>query len=136
MILFIDDERRFMNAYREELEMEGYDVSFVNRVDDAAELFDTHTDSIRLVILDVMMPPGSIFRGEDTRNGLLTGVRFYERIRDLAPRLPVLIFTNVSDEGLEQRFRDETDCWFLHKYEYLPHELAETVKEILSSGHP
>ena len=134
MILFIDDEQRYMDAYRQELEIAGHDVSFVNDVDAAAEFLDAHADSIRLVILDLMMPPGHTFRGEDTREGLLTGVRFYERIRKRTLRLPVIIFTNISDEEVLARFEAETHCWFLHKSDVFPYELAERVKDILASG--
>jgi CheY-like chemotaxis protein len=136
MILFLDDEKRYMDTYKVELEIQGYEVSFKNNVDDAVKFFDAHTNSIQLIILDIMMPPGQSFQGENTSDGLRTGVRFYERIRELAPHLPILIFTNVSDERLAKRFEAEANCRFLRKEDYLPHELVEVVRKILPLRHP
>lgn len=136
MILFVDDEKRFMHSYMMELELEGHTVSFQNDVDSALSLLEKGLDHLELLILDIMMPPGRNFQGEDTGGGLRTGVFFYERIRVLAPHLPVIIFTNVSDEQLEKRFKAEANCRFLRKEEYLPHELVETVREILPPRRP
>lgn len=130
MILFVDDEKRFMDSYQLELEAEGYEVTFKNDVDAAVAFFDAHADSIRLLILDIMMPAGQSFQDESTNDGLRTGERFYERIRRLAPVLPVIIFTNVSDEQVEKKFKAEPHCQFLRKEDYLPHELADVVRGI------
>lgn len=131
MILFVDDERRFMDSYRMELELEGHAVSFQNDVDSALLFLEKSFDAVELLILDIMMPQGRSFQNEDTHGGLRTGVFFYERIREMAPHLPVIIFTNVSDEQLEKRFKAEANCRFLRKEDYLPYELVETVREIL-----
>jgi len=136
MILFVDDERRFMDSYKVELELEGYAVYFQSDVDSALAFMEGSIDTVELIILDIMMPPGNSFQSVETRGGLRTGVRFYERIRDMAPHLPVIIFTNVSDEQLEKRFQTEHNCRFVRKENYLPHELVETVREILTPSHP
>jgi CheY-like chemotaxis protein len=133
MILFVDDERRFMNSYKLELEYVGYKVSFKKNVDDALAFLKTHPGAIELLILDIMMPPGHDFQHESTNSGLRTGVRFYERIRALFPTLPVIIFTNVSDEQVEEKFQAESYCRFLRKEDYLPFELAEEVRKISPS---
>jgi CheY-like chemotaxis protein len=130
MILFVDDEKRYMDSHKLELEMEGHTVSFHNDVDSALGFFKENADSIQLIILDIMMPPGQSFQDENTGDGLRTGVRFYERIRGLAPRLPIIIFTNVSDEQLEKKFQGDINCRFLRKEDYLPHDLAEVVSNI------
>lgn len=136
MILFVDDEGRFMDSYMVELKLEGYAVSFQSDVDSALPFLEESLDDVELLILDIMMPPGRSFQDADTRWGLRTGVLFYERVRELAPHLPVIIFTNVSDEQLEKRFQAEANCRFLRKKDYLPHELVETVEEILPPRHP
>jgi CheY-like chemotaxis protein len=130
MILFVDDEKRFMDSYSLELELLGYKVSFQKDVDTALAFLKTHPSAVELLILDVMMPPGQSFQHENTNNGLRTGVRFYERIRALSPMLPVIIFTNVSDEQVERRFQAEPNCRFFRKEDYLPFELAEEVKKL------
>ena len=131
MILFIDDEKREMDSYVKELGFSGYKVSFQNDADDALRFFEGNLSRLDLLILDIMMPPGSSFKDVDTDLGLRTGVRFYERIREKAPDLPVMILTNVSDERVADRFRRENKCWLLRKEEYLPFEFAEEVKKVL-----
>lgn len=132
MILFVDDEKREMHSYVTELYFSGYEVSFENNVDDALTFVAANLNRIDLLILDIMMPPGSSFKDVDTEDGLRTGVRFYERIRENAPNLPVMIFTNVSDECVAERFRREAKCRFLQKKNYLPYQLVEKVKEMLA----
>lgn len=132
MILFVDDEKRYMNSYVEELKLSGYEVSFQGDVDSALRFFEENLNRINLLILDIMMPPGSSFKEVDTQLGLRTGIHFYERIREKAPNLPVMILTNVSDPRVEERFRKENKCWFLRKEDYFPFELAEEVKKVLT----
>jgi len=132
MILLVDDEKREMDSYAMELELSGYEVSFQKDVDDASRFFKENVDQIDLLILDIMMPPGSSFKDVDTQLGLRTGIRFYEKIRETAPNLPVIIFTNVSDEHVAERFRRESQCSFLRKEDYFPFEFAEEVKKVLA----
>lgn len=132
MILFIDDEGRRMDSYVRELELSKYDVSFQYNVDVSLAFFEKNLPQIDLIILDIMMPPGSSFKDVDTNLGLRTGVRFYEKIRQKAPELPVIILTNVSDEQLAERFREEEKCRFLRKEDYLPFELVQQVDEVIS----
>lgn len=106
MILFIDDEERIMDSYKLELEMVGYAVVLENDVNAALRTFQAKLGEISLVILDIMMPPGKLSETE-TDGGLRTGLQLYREIREKSPDLPIMIFTNVSDKGVEKQFRDE-----------------------------
>src|SRR5689334_685673 len=107
MILFVDDEQRRMGAFIEELER-SFEVCFIKEVDEALFFFEENVTSIDLLILDIMMPSGHVFRDVDTQYGLITGVYFYDRIRQWAPDLPVIILTNVTDERVMKRFNEES----------------------------
>lgn len=131
MILFVDDESREIDSFVRELKSSGYDVAFHSTVDSALAFFDEHREEIDLIILDIMMPPGAAFAGKDTQMGLRTGIRFYERIREVSPDLPVILFTNVSDTQVLNRFKREPSCLFLQKSDNLPFELAARVRELL-----
>lgn len=131
MILFIDDERRYSTIYVEAIREEGYAVEYHKNVDEAWEFFDANADDIELLVLDIMMPPGSTFSGEDTEKGLRTGLFFYERVREKAPDLPVIILTNASSEDVNDRFIVEELCWFRQKKNFLPFEIARDVRRIL-----
>jgi len=130
MIVLVDDEKREMDSYVRELRLSGYEVSFQRDVDTALRFVEENLDRVDLLILDIMMPAGFCFKDVDTNSGLRTGVFFYERIREKASDLPVVILTNVSDEGVAERFSGENKCWFLRKEDYLPFELVEKVKNI------
>jgi DNA-binding response OmpR family regulator len=132
MILFVDDETRSMDSYERELSDSGYDVSFQHDIDEAVRVCDEDGDRIELVILDIMMPPGSSFKNVDTQTGLRTGLRFYEKIRQKAPELPIMILTNVLDETVAKKFNADARCQFLLKEEFLPFELVEEVRNVLT----
>jgi CheY-like chemotaxis protein len=134
MILFVDDEKRRMDNYVEALEESGERVILKVDVDEALKFFDENLDQIELLVLDIMMSYGVSFEDVDTESGLRTGVRFYERIRETAPNLPVIIFTNVTNPDLKKRFDKEKRCWFYRKERKLPPEFRDVVKSILAGS--
>lgn len=133
MILFVDDEARLMDSYREELELSPFKVTYIKRTDEALKFFEENVEQIEMLILDIMMPPGGSFKNEDTEQGLRTGLRFFERVKQQSPDLPIIIFTNVSDPGVKEYFVEKDKCWFFRKEDYLPFELAEQVKAIMEN---
>lgn len=136
MILFVDDEPRIMNSLRQYLEAQlkphGYEVVFHNNVDTAWDFFEKHIEEIDLVILDIMMPPEKQFSTERTNGGLKTGLFFYKRIRARTQEMPVILFTNFSDEDVEKRLRQEDrKARFLQKANYLLLDFVDEVKRML-----
>lgn len=135
MILFIDDEPRIMDSYRRyleaKLEPSGHQVVFYSNVDQAWEYFEQHLVELELIILDIMMPSGKRFTAEQTNGGLETGLVFYDMVRQLSPKLPVLVFTNFYDEGVEKRFRQDPHCRFRQKANYLLQDFVEEVRAML-----
>jgi len=128
----IDDEPHYVKTYIDELEFSGYQVKLEKDVDAGFKFLTENKDQIQLVILDIMMSPGRLLAEVDTQNGLRTGVHLFDRIRALAPNLPILILTNVSDPWVAARFQGQEKCRFLHKEDYLPFELVEEVKRFLA----
>lgn len=131
MILFIDDEFRQMESYIEELKLSGYEVEYINNVDDALVFLEKYIAKLQLVILDIMMPPGRLFKNGDIEHGLRTGVKFYYKIRNLSNEIKVIVLTNVSDEKVAEQFQNEKNCWFFPKEGILPYQLAHEVEMII-----
>lgn len=129
MVLMVDDERRQMDSYYLDLERRGIQVQFETDVDVVLETIKAGPKP-DLVILDVMMPPGRL---ADTELGLRTGVRLFENMRVQEPQLPVMVFTNVTDPKVEDRFDRESMCWFMRKADFLPAEFTAQVKQVLGS---
>lgn len=134
MILFVDDEKRRMKSYVEELELSNFQVEFKPDVDSALEAFAQHQDQIELLILDIMMPTGDSFSDNQTTHGLRTGFAFYQKIREQNPNLPIVIFTNVSDESLVKEINQDKQSAFCQKDSFLPFKLAEKVQAMLKSS--
>lgn len=132
-ILIVDDETRWAQSggFLEELKLSDYDCDYHTDVDDALAYLDGNLDSLDVLILDIMMPPGKSFAGE-TDQGLDTGIEFYDKIRPKAPQLPIIVFTNVMNKEVAQKFLNETNCWFYPKIDLLPFELVEEIEEILA----
>lgn len=133
MILYVDDEARRTQSYLDEmrLELTKHEIVYKNRVDEALKVFRENIEKVELLILDIMMPPGISFKADDTMQGLRTGVRMYQLVREINPSLLVIIFTNVSDPEVKEYFAKESGCVFLRKEDYMPFEFVEAVKEIL-----
>jgi DNA-binding response OmpR family regulator len=130
VILFVDDERRHIDSYTDDLTRSGYDVVYRPGVDNAVHYFDANSAEIRLVILDLMMSPGKTFENVDTDDGLRTGVHFYYRVREKVPELPVIILTNVNEDDVRAIFEGDENCWYFEKEHYLPYEITQEVKRI------
>jgi CheY-like chemotaxis protein len=131
MILFVDDEKRVLDSYLQELQMSGLEVSYVSSIDEGLRILEKDRADVELIILDVMMPWGEAFDEEETEQGLRTGLRFYERVRKNNKELPIMIYTNAVEDDLRKKFEQDSKCRFYQKEDLLPFELAETVKEIL-----
>ncbi|MBL8151992.1 MAG: response regulator [Blastocatellia bacterium] len=132
MILFVDDEEKRMDSYRLILERELEPVCFFNNVDKAMDYFQKEISSIKLLILDIMMPPGDAFKDENTEEGLRTGLNFYDRVRSKTSNLPIIIFTNVTEENVEDHFKADPKCRFLKKSDVFIFELVEEAKKLLN----
>jgi len=119
-ILFVDDEPRWTATYVDELQADGYEVHQEIDVDNALQFFKENRNQIVLLILDIMMPPGSSFTNGETQMGMRTGECFYDTIREMTPKLHVIILTNVSNEKVKEKFDQERYCTFLRKPETFP----------------
>lgn len=122
MILFIDDEARLIDSHRLHLEFKLADyqkeLKYFSDVDEALKFFDAHKDELELVILDVMMPPGTSFSKEESNHGLKTGYLIYKRFRAAAPNLPIMFYTNSADETLAGRMKEDKHLKYLAKTNY------------------
>lgn len=131
MILLVDDEKRRMESYVEELRLSGYEVEIKSDVDSALDFFNENYKQIELLILDIMMPAGNVFENVDTKYGLRTGIIFYKKIRNLNLSLPIIIFTNVSNEAVEKKISLDQKSLFLQKQDFLPFQLVDELEDFI-----
>lgn len=131
-ILFIDDEPYFMRAHIDTLKDEGYLVDEAEDGDEALRRLEA--SDYDLVILDIIMPPGSL---EDTNNGMRTGLRIHKAIRrELRLGVPIIFLTVIENrevhrriKRMEQEFGDPRSPILVKPV--LPSELVEQVKNAI-----
>lgn len=83
-ILLVEDEMHLARGICFNLDMDGYRVSHVESGEEALE--QLRYERFALIILDVMLPG-------------IDGFEVCEEIRDIDPRVPVLMLTSRSQEG-------------------------------------
>lgn len=116
-ILIIDDDPRDRELLTTVLEDRGYDVLVAEN--GGAGLKVCHRHMPDAVVLDLQMP------GIDGRNVL-------RQLRTLYPSLPVVVFSGLKSEGVEEAILDQGASAFLQKAFSLNH-LGLALEEVLPS---
>ncbi len=132
MILFIDDEPRWISTYIEELSLAGVPCRHVATVDEAIEDIAAGEPKIDLVVVDIMMPAGEFLEDVETRGGRSTGFHLIKRLRDMNPELRLVTLTNVRAEALSE-LRDLGVPVYL-KGEVSALDFASIIKQLAMEG--
>jgi len=134
MILFIDDEKRYVKNYIEELEEGkegeevGFEVNYINNVGNALEFIKSEeSKKIEAIVLDIMMPSNGFFADDEVE----IGIQFYNECRKHFPDTKVFVLTNVSREDVREFFEKQKDCYFDRKDDIMPVEFAKKVYQEL-----
>ena len=130
-ILFIDDEPQ--EVYVDELTLAGHNVAFRQYVEEGMAHFDAHAEELDVLIVDIMMPPRSMFEGVNTDLGLRTGIRFLERIREKSD-IPVVLLTHVARSRIARDLEANPRCKYLNKEDTLPGELSDLITRFIQRG--
>ncbi len=133
-ILFVDDELTNMNSFILELQLTLTDYEVVQKrdVDSAFKYLEENYGEIKLLILDILMPSGKITENMDTADGVETGLRFLEKVRErFSDCISILIFTNTRND-MTKKAEDSKKLRILYKQDLLPFELAEEIQKILT----
>jgi len=132
MILWLDDEPHYTATFADVISADGrFQLIRERDVDVALDLIARTDFKPDLLIWDVILPPGRLGL-EQTRNGLDTGEFFYIEFRRRFPKVPAILFTNVSRADVHRRFNSEngkSSAW--RKRDLLPEELLGKIKQAL-----
>ncbi len=130
MILFIDDEEARIRPWVDELKEAGLEVEVLSSADAARQALDA-ADPPQCVVLDLMIPADGEVPDRETGYGTRTGLWLLKRFRELHPGVPVVVFTNVDDPGVEEAvtglsavYRRKRDCG--------PAKLVELIRSLTS----
>lgn len=119
-ILLVDDNPDFLQVTKDMLVQLGYSVLSSASGREALEILKGNPAGVDLVILDMIM------KG-------LSGPETFRAIRNMVPRLPILICSGYTVVEIADRLLDEPSCRLLEK-PFLRQELAETVRKILDDS--
>jgi CheY-like chemotaxis protein len=133
MIIFVDDDKIYIQDYLEELS-DAYTVYHEYNIDKAFEFIIENSQSIKLLVLDMMIPSGNLLKDKDNDNGRRTGNLFIEELKKNInlTLFPIIIFTHVNIQNISsvvsgvhlQKFQKE---------EFTPYQFSLEIKEIIAS---
>ena len=140
-ILLIDDEQvpqakqptgGYMWYYSYALREHGFLVLEVIGPDEAISALCADDAGFDLVLLDIMMPPGKTFEQQDTVAGLRTGILLADKLRELAPDVPIVVLTNVENTQAHQAMLAKPNVRrLLTKPKCTPFQLVAEVRLVL-----
>jgi DNA-binding response OmpR family regulator len=119
MVLLVDDEPALRSLGKRILTRFGFDVVIAENGRDALSVFNECREKISLVILDWTMPE-------------MGGRETFERLRDLAPNVPIIIASGHAAEEGFQRFSEMSSTVFVRK-PYQMDDLKRAVALLLPS---
>jgi CheY-like chemotaxis protein len=117
-VLIVDDEEPVRRAARNLLKFHGYGVLEAENGKRGVDIFEQDHSSIALVLLDLTMP---VMSGEET----------LRRLREIDPRVPVILSSGFSEREALRRFGSNGLAGFIQK-PYTSSKLAEKVKSAIS----
>lgn len=116
-ILLVDDDEAVLEVEQKMLETLGYHVFSTNRGKEAVKIYKEHKSTIRLIILDLIMPE-------------MSGVETFEQLKKINPVVKVLISSGFSVEDQAAQLLNRGCEGFLQK-PFGIEELSRKVREIL-----
>jgi PAS domain S-box-containing protein len=119
-ILVVEDDPQVRNLALRILGKGGYRVVQAADGEEGLSVFREESDSIDLVLLDIVMPK-------------MNGKALFERIRELSPRTPVLFSSGYSSHILNTALVPEGDFQMIQK-PYRPDDLLRRVRKVLDGG--
>jgi CheY-like chemotaxis protein len=124
-VLFIDDDRRLILVYAEEIREKGIEARCVHSPDDALAYLRAG-EPADVIVWDMMMLPGTEFADVDTEGGTKTGRFLYKAMRELRPDAAFILLTNQMFDADEFE-KAEIRSYAHYKESTSPEELASLV---------
>lgn len=131
-ILWVDDDKQLLAGYREELVEQGFDVDFVDNLNEAVKKVQDPFREYHIVIWDSLMPPGDgTLLAQGDQRGSFSPANFQRFVKQLRPDAKTVLFTNLRDAVVDWNNPAAGEFAFT-KRDYRPWKFAEQLKKILS----
>ena len=116
-VLFVDDEDMIIEIAEDLFEQLGYKVLIARSGKEAIEIYEENKERIDIVILDMIMPD-------------MSGGETYDRMKDINPKVKVLLSSGYSINGQATEILDRGCNGFIQK-PFKMKELSQKLREIL-----
>jgi len=116
-ILIVDDEESIVKMTQRMVEQLGYSAEGRTHPQDALQLFQENPDHFDLIISDMTMPE-------------MTGITLAQKIKNIAPDIPVIICTGHNPNPDDENAEKTTISAYITK-PILMHDLAKTLRMVL-----
>jgi DNA-binding response OmpR family regulator len=103
-ILWIDDDEWRSKPLKDSLELYDWEINFYSDYEKSYNDFEKIHAFYQAVIIDIMMPPGKMFKNENDNVGTITGLLLYKKIRNLNKEIPILMYTVLRDKALLNKY--------------------------------
>jgi PAS domain S-box-containing protein len=119
VVLVVDDEADVREVSSDMLGMLGFEVLAAADGHAALELVQRRAAHLLAVLLDVTMPG-------------MSGEEVFDRIRDIAPRLPIIVTSGYGEDDLSRRFDARRPAAVLQK-PFVLDTLADRLRAVLAA---
>ncbi len=119
-ILLIDDNELLQDLGRDILEHLGYTPLVASGGEEGIEIYAREKGDIRAVLLDVVMPG-------------LGGLEVFKRLKEINPRVKVLVISGYSEERRAGELLEEGALGFIQK-PFKIDQLSRKLQEILEDS--
>jgi CheY-like chemotaxis protein len=132
-IIYIDDEANSekLDSKFDLLLGEGIQIIPVAYIKDALPVIKKNIDVIKMIIIDLIMPPYNYYNLEETTGGTLTGIRLLKDIREKYSDIPIMIVSvNKRETCPEDKLKEYKVAEYLEK-PVSASEIADKIKLVL-----
>jgi two-component system cell cycle sensor histidine kinase/response regulator CckA len=116
-LLLVDDEAMILKVGKEMLEALGYTVLVARGGKEAIDIYKSHTDTIHMVMLDMIMPD-------------IGGGETYDQLKEINPKVKVLLSSGYSIDGQATEILERGCNGFIQK-PFSMKELSQSIRKIL-----
>lgn len=119
-IMIIEDNKDLQNIYKISFEIAGYEV--LQELDGLNGISSVVEKKPDIILLDIMMPN-------------MDGFAFLKALKENTEiNIPVVVCSNLTDQGVYQRALDEGAAEVLLKVDYTGKQLVDKIDQILEDS--
>ncbi|PYJ58816.1 MAG: hypothetical protein DME24_14850 [Verrucomicrobia bacterium] len=138
-IVIVDDDRLLTEAYVRALHLEGYDVRLITSVSQCKKLLQKKKHlRVDMFIVDLVMPPGKSFPGDECSGGTFTGLFLAHDLRKKYKSTPIVLYSFTSFRYVTAQAKRVAKilrrCAFVRKADYPPVKLVEFIGHYFERG--